>query len=116
MMPYDENIYYHPEKSGLEVFASVDVPFSYEFDCFVIWKHEDLGYFTWGSDSGCSCPTPFESHDPKDMPQGHLFEAMEDMKSWALEGYGYKPGDEVTNTHSRAYLARQEFIKLGMQW
>lgn len=54
------NIYYSPEKFGLETFATVDTGGSWEFDTFVIFKRISDGALFWTSDSGCSCPTPFE--------------------------------------------------------
>lgn len=61
MSDYETNVYYHPEKHGLTVVAEIDWSSgSYEFDTRVVWKHKDGRLFT-GRDSGCSCPTPFES-------------------------------------------------------
>lgn len=53
------NIYYSPEKFGLTVVATVDNADSYEFNMFVIFEDKD-GIPYYASDSGCSCPTPFE--------------------------------------------------------
>lgn len=37
----------------------------YSFDLLGIWKTED-GYFL-STDSGCSCPSPWESHSDDDL-------------------------------------------------
>lgn len=55
------NPYYYPEKQSLKVFESIDTAGSYEFDIFCIWEDSD-GKLFWDTDSGCSCPTPFEDH------------------------------------------------------
>jgi hypothetical protein len=56
------NIYYNPEKFGLEVFAEFE--FSdrfYQFDTRVVWKDRE-GQLWTARDSGCSCPIPFEDY------------------------------------------------------
>lgn len=56
------NAYYEPGKLGLSVVATADQEnMSWEFDTFVVWKHND-GRIFCASDSGCSCPTPFEDY------------------------------------------------------
>ena len=57
-MSWDNNPYYHPEKMGLSTVAEFDSADSYEFDKFVVWT--DGKALFWATDSGCSCPTPFE--------------------------------------------------------
>lgn len=38
---------------------------NYDFDLLGIWKAED-GYYL-STDSGCSCPSPWESHSDDDL-------------------------------------------------
>lgn len=57
---YDRNIYYHPETYGLEIVAEYDSADSYEYDTTVIFRDKEDGRLYYVSDSGCSCPTPFE--------------------------------------------------------
>lgn len=65
-MAWDEpDVYHQPEKFGLTVVAEVDAGASYEFDMTVVWKHED-GRLFWATDSGCSCPSPFEAYTSLD--------------------------------------------------
>ena len=59
-MKINGNLYYYPEKSGLEIFESVDTAGDYEFDMFVVWRKLDDNTLFYGTDSGCSWPTPFE--------------------------------------------------------
>lgn len=54
------NIYYNPEAFGLEIVGEIewdDEP--YTFNMTVVWK-ERRGRYWIASDSGCSCPSPFE--------------------------------------------------------
>jgi hypothetical protein len=57
------NVYYDPEKFGLEVVAEHDFsPGSYEFDLRVVWRREHDGALLTARDGGCSCPTQFEDY------------------------------------------------------
>lgn len=62
-MRFNDNPYYSPEKCGLEIFESIDTAGSYEFDMFVVWKKLDDNTLWWDTDSGCSCPSPFDNSD-----------------------------------------------------
>jgi hypothetical protein len=67
-MNFSTNPYYDPERCGLEILHSVDTGGSYEFDMFIVWKKLDDGTLWWDTDSGCSCPVPFE-YDRNDLKQ-----------------------------------------------
>lgn len=55
------NLYSSPEKSGLRIFAELDDPNAcYSFDTFVVWERLEDGALLYATDSGCSCPSPFE--------------------------------------------------------
>lgn len=57
---YGNDIYYNPEKFGLEIVGQFDwAEPDYSFDLCVVWK-EKRGRYWVGNDSGCSCPSPFE--------------------------------------------------------
>lgn len=59
----DKNAYYRPEELGLEIVAEIDYSSqSYEYDTRVVWRHVETGKLYTARDSGCSCPTPFESY------------------------------------------------------
>jgi hypothetical protein len=61
------NIYYHPEEFGLEVVAKIDDRWAcYSFDLTVVWRDIATGKKYWASDSGCSCPSPFEDFQSVD--------------------------------------------------
>ena len=58
---YDKNLYYYPEKSGLEIVAQVDYSSgNYEFDYRVVWRNLETKMLLTARDEGRSCPTPFE--------------------------------------------------------
>lgn len=57
---WDRNVYSHPEKLGLTMIGEIDwAEESWSFDLTVVWRDETGQLFT-ASDSGCSCPAPFE--------------------------------------------------------
>ncbi len=56
------NIYYDPEKFGLEQVGEIDFSSgAYEFDLTVVWRRVSDDALVYAEDSGCSCPSPFES-------------------------------------------------------
>lgn len=63
MPSWDKNLYYKPEKWGLEILAEIDTGGSYEFNMSVLFKAKDTGGLYLGQDSGCSCPSPFENFE-----------------------------------------------------
>ena len=79
------DVYYSPEKFGLEVVAAFERPdLSWEFDMFVIWRHVETGQLYYGSDSGCSCPSPFETFTTVDrLTPGTAQEVTAKAREWA---------------------------------
>lgn len=59
-MTYENNVYGSPEKFGLTMVGSIEWDDDdYQFDLTAVWKNSTGGYYL-ASDSGCSCPSPFE--------------------------------------------------------
>ena len=76
-----------------EMIAVVDLSEpDYSFDILGIWKTED-GYYL-STDSGCSCPYPWESHTDSDLTgpltAGQAIEEATSLWSGAYGG-GYDP-------------------------
>ena len=59
------NPYYDPEKLELEMLSFDEPDLSYEYNTLCFWATK-TGQIYSASDSGCSCPTPFE--DDHDRP------------------------------------------------
>jgi hypothetical protein len=77
------NLYYSPAAYGVEVVLDVDKSSgAYEFDMFAIWRSQIADLYYWASDSGCSCPVPFDSIDLSNACQGNLTEAKNDAYAW----------------------------------
>jgi hypothetical protein len=54
--------YYSPEKFGLRTIGEVQWGEAcYSFDLTVVWQDVTTGALYYADDSGCSCPSPFES-------------------------------------------------------
>lgn len=53
------NIYYSPEKYGLQTIGEIELGGSYDFDTHVFFVNSQ-GKVFYAHDSGCSCPTPFD--------------------------------------------------------
>lgn len=95
-MGYNEpDLYHSPEKYGLEVVGSIEwsEP-DWSFDMTVVWKG-GVGEYYFASDSGCSCPSPFEDFTSVDMLEGPFtknsleYRLMEIVDSVSKGGYGY---------------------------
>ena len=57
---------------------------SYEFHEFVVLYNEEERLYYWSSDSGCSCPAPFEYHEfPDDFSSGNSVEALNALTRWS---------------------------------
>lgn len=55
-----KNVYYNPQDFGLEIVGEFEFSEpNWSFDTLVVWK-EKRGRYWIGTDSGCSCPSPFE--------------------------------------------------------
>lgn len=81
--------YNHGEFDGLESLDEIELEGkSWQFYLLRIWKGKD-GYYL-GTDSGCSCPTPFENYS-RDSLTGPLAreQAAEESLSLAKDAGGY---------------------------
>lgn len=96
-MSWEYNPYYHPEKHGLRKLAEHELsPSCYSFDLLVAWADERGGIYL-GTDSGCSCPTPFEDYNGVEDMTGPLTveQALEEAASIKRTHYEplYDPDD-----------------------
>lgn len=79
-MSYDSNMYYSPEHYGLRILEEVNDPWaSYSFDMFVVWVNDETGAIYYGTDTGCSCPAPFEQYN---LSYNHLHSLVDTNESW----------------------------------
>jgi|SRR6188474_638227 len=74
------DMYYNPDKFGIEIVAEVEwSPPCYDFDLTVVWVDKEGTYY-WASDSGCSCPSPFEDYTQLvDADSGTKWEAIKHL-------------------------------------
>lgn len=60
------DIYNHPEEFGTEIVGTVDLDEpSYSFNYALVSRNLTSGRFYVNTDSGCSCPSPFEDFTTK---------------------------------------------------
>jgi len=85
-----ETPYSCPEKLGLEIVGEAgDEDASYSFDMFVVWK-DAAGKLYYGSDSGCSCPSPFEDYrEVSDLTTATVAEIHAALDEWDDDSGGY---------------------------
>jgi hypothetical protein len=104
------DVYENPDSFGLEKIAEAQkYEPDYNFDMIVIWYREVDDQYYWGSDAGCSCPSPFEDvsldeeglRDPdrindvlhRNLDSGPLDEALADMSLYLFtdrHDYGFR--------------------------
>lgn len=110
-MSWDNNVFYSPEKFGLEIVETIDFSDGYyQFDYLVVFKSEDGRWF-YAEDSGCSCPSPFEGMG---MPDLTRVEGPEDIisrmefrikDSYYDEKYGQSEVDDFKSKVKRGEFA-----------
>lgn len=96
------DVYYQADAFGLEIVAEVSwsAP-CYDFDLTVVWVDKDGNYY-WASDSGCSCPSPFEDYTSIDMlNQGTKWEAINALTA-TLNESSWKQNDYATQQVANA--------------
>jgi hypothetical protein len=76
--------YSQPEKFGLEIVGDISWDNEpYQYDYTVVWKDPKTGELFYADDSGCSCPSPFETYTSRDQltPLSGFQEFYEEMKA-----------------------------------
>lgn len=105
-MSWDDNPYYHPEKHGLAKVAEFELAEpSSSFDILAVWAGPSGFYL--GTDSGCSCPTPFEGYSgPTDMTGPLTVEqALEECSS--IKSTHYEPNYDIDGWNDFIVAIRQ---------
>lgn len=74
------SIYYDPTTIGLETVGEIEWSEPcYDFELTAVWKDKD-GKLYWASDSGCSCPSPFEDFNTiESLDTGTFFELAKEL-------------------------------------
>jgi hypothetical protein len=78
------DLYYNPEHFNIEIVVSHNKKESYGFDMFVGWRSlKDPSLYYWATDSGCSCPSPFENYTSLDQAaSGTAHELAAALQKW----------------------------------
>jgi len=106
-MSYDNNPYSTPEKYGLISFGDIDFSSGYyEFDITAVLRRVSDGAFFYVSDSGCSCPCPFENTKLSDLtPLDSLEEFQKYCADRRWEGEEDRTRPLVVNLLERLHAA-----------
>lgn len=100
------DVYSSPSRYGLTHVGSVDWDReAWSFNLTSVWWHAESHTLYWGDDSGCSCPSPFESVLSLDgLVKGgwqELYEHLKSRLSTAIRGEYYS----TPNPHVEAHVA-----------
>ncbi len=92
MRSFSNNPYYEPKKCGLRIVASVEKEPDYDFDITVLFKNVKTGALWLCSDTGCSCPVPFE--DVRSFDDMTRLQSEAGIDRFIKEGWhSYPPAD-----------------------
>ena len=90
------DVYYNPEKFGLQLVGEIEFEGGYEHDKIAVWRKED-GTFLYGESAGCSCIGIFDGMGIDDLtpvsPQDFLIfagtkvEEKAQYRSWGREDF-----------------------------
>lgn len=118
-MSYYNDVYSSPEKHGLEILGSVnDWDACYSFDMIVVWRRKEDGALLYGTDSGCSCPSPFEDYDTDDKLTPLTDENFEEFKKelsahcWESTPGNYRYRETDPAADDKADLIRKVHMSL----
>lgn len=106
-MTWEGNPYYSPERCGLKVVGMVEKEPDYDFNMFVVWESVADKDLYMGSDSGCSCPSPFEdTHSIEELERiGSYDQFARALDSW--EPYGALSGGPASVDSLRRKVRRR---------
>jgi hypothetical protein len=75
------DVYHSPDKHDLTVLGELDEQdLSWEFRMLVVWKRGADGALFYATDSGCSCPSPFEDFHSVDALTPIVRETLADFE------------------------------------
>lgn len=92
-----KNVYYDTKDCGLEQVDVLDEEgLSYEFNTFLIVQDIATGRVFYATDSGCSCPTPFEEYHFNSADDTNLTEITlgDSFTSFQREIEGFRGSQE----------------------
>ncbi|WP_329168319.1 hypothetical protein OG709_29940 [Streptomyces sp. NBC_01267] len=86
----DDDVYCSPEKFGLTSVGELSADLYYEFSVLAVWQRAEDGVLFWATDSGCSCPSPFENHGSVNDLQ-----RIDDVTAFVREVRSWATGEEI---------------------
>jgi hypothetical protein len=104
----DPDLFSSPEKFGLKIIGNLSWDDdAYQFDMTTVWQDITTGELFYASDSGCSCPSPFEMLTSRDV-------LTPPLKPLTLQGFIDYTGNRLgqmkkdTYSHTAEDIARVE--------
>ncbi|MER5501359.1 hypothetical protein ABT096_29720 [Streptomyces sp. NPDC002561] len=85
-----DDVYGTPEKFGLTPVGELSADLYYEFSILAVWQRTEDGVLFWETDSGCSCPSPFE-----DMTSVNELRRVDDVAKFVREARAWVSGQDI---------------------
>lgn len=102
-MSYENNVHYHPEKSGLSNLVTLDEPgLSYEYHTLIVVQDNKIGRIFYAENAGCSCPTPFEDY---------IFTSADDTNMDEVTQFNFGAFEGAVNDFPVDMSTRQDCLK-----
>lgn len=107
-MSWDNNPYYDPSKFGLELVDSIEWDGEdYQFHITAVWRQARGKYYV-ATDSGCSCPSPFEDYDKlEDLDGPHNKRGLESILRVKIKENAREGTNSYYGGRSRAELEKE---------
>lgn len=103
------NPHYDYKELGLEMLTYDQPDMSYEFNTLCFWSTDDGRVYS-ASDSGCSCPTPFEDYEGNTLD-----EVLQNLERIGSVSQGESVFDAWNKDYdNRSYLAMSERQELSV--
>lgn len=109
---WNTNPYYNPEAVGLTIVAEAEDPEAYyTFNKLVVWT--DGEHLLWATDSGCSCPSPFEDTKPQ---RGTKQEICAALDRWVDAVSEYRSHSARVDAQKIALAAKERVRGWARPW
>lgn len=107
------DVYGNPHKFGLTKVTEFDrAEPDYSFNIFVVWYREENRNYYWASDSGCSCPSPFEDYaarknDNDELDSGDVDNVLSQLSVGGFEDVVAAMSVSASESYSKLYAVTE---------
>lgn len=104
--------YEHQDEISKYLSERIDIDLAepyYSFDYVSFWVRKDTGQILYSTDSGCSCPTPYEETKVSELKEISFSGIPALLDRLADEGYGYSASAIRKDARNNLYPSLIEY-------